>query len=167
MKKVALAITGIMTAGIVSVSFVASASADLDEAKKNIVVANCTNAQSTLQSISRSDTTTRINRGREYDKILKLFYAMNTRTATNNITEPKLTEITKSFENELNSFRALYNTYNDGLRGTIDTDCRQNPQGFYSSLEQSREKRAAINASVARLNSLIEDYQTSIGELIP
>jgi predicted nucleic acid-binding Zn-ribbon protein len=162
MKKIFWASAGIVALGLAGAGLAMAADTPLDEAKKAAVVANCSNAQSTLQSINRSDITTRVNRGRSYDQALKLFYAMNARLASNNITEPRLAEITKNFEDELNSFRSQYNDYNDRLKNTTDIDCRQEPQQFYDVLGQARDRRSAVHGSIVKLNNLIGDYQNTI-----
>lgn len=137
---------------------------ELSEEQKVTFSQTCVNVQSNLQRISSGDTTTRINRGRNYDQTLKLFYAMNTRVASNNITEPRLSEITKKFENELASFRENYNLYNNQLKSTVDLNCSSNTQEFYNNLDKTRDKRFRLNENVIELNGLIEDYKIIIME---
>lgn len=152
---------------IVSFAFVQTTSAaDLSDKHKAKIAENCPAAQSTLQRISSSDTTARINRGRDYDQVLKLLYAMNTRVASNNIAEPKLAELTKSFENTLNNFRDDYNKYNDRLKNTYEGDCKNNVDTFYDNLVKTRESRATINTDINKLNNIIEDYKKVVSELI-
>lgn len=139
---------------------------DLSDEQKTTISQTCINAQSNLQRISSGDTTTRINRGRNYDQILKLFYLMNTRVASNNIAEPKLAEITKSFESELANFRENYNIYNTQLKNTTEYKCSANPQEFYNHLENTREKRLILNDDTVKLNNLIEDYKVVVRELV-
>lgn len=154
----------IVISGFVGASF--AGAQELDDERKVSVSQTCVNAQSNLQRLGSSDTTTRINRGRDYDQILKLFYLMNTRVASNNITEPKLSEITKKFEDELATFRENYNLYNDQLRNAVDFGCVDEPQGFYDSLDSTRGRRANLNSNVVKLDTLIEEYQQTIKELL-
>jgi len=153
----------IIASGILCANF--ASAKELDDEGRNHISQNCAAAQSNLQRLGSSDTTTRINRGRDYDQALKLFFTMNTRVASNNITEPKLAEITKEFENELSFFRDNYNSYNEQLRNTIDFGCVSEPQEFYELLEASRSRRTILNANVTKLNKLIEDYQQAIKDL--
>jgi hypothetical protein len=139
--------------------------ANLSDKQKQKIVENCIGAQSTLQRISGSDTTTRINRGHDYDQVLKLFYTMNTRAASNNIAEPKLAEITKDFEETLNSFRANYNKYNDHLKSSFEIDCKSHTDTFYDNLAKTRDGRSEVNANIGRLDNLINEYQTVVGGL--
>lgn len=164
MKRLVFASLAIVASSIIGVNF--AGAQELNDERKASVSQTCVNAQSNLQRLGSSDTTTRINRGRDYDQVLKLFYLMNTRVASNDIAEPKLAEITKSFEEELTRFRENYNSYNEKLRGTIDFGCVTDPQGFYNSLDETRAKRADLNSNVVTLDSLIENYQTAIKELV-
>lgn len=164
MKRLVFVSLAVVASSFLSVNF--AYSKELNDEEKTSVSQNCVNAQSNLQRLGSSDTTTRINRGRDYDQVLKLFYLMNTRVASNNITEPKLAEITKSFENELSLFRDNYNSYNEQLRNTVDFGCTAEPQGFYDSLDSTRGRRVNLNTNVVKLNSLIEDYQQAIKELV-
>lgn len=164
MKRIVLASLIITTLCFSSVSL--AYAEDLSDERKTSVSQTCVGAQSNLQRLGSSDTTTRINRGRDYDQVLKLFYLMNTRVASNNITEPKLAEITKNFEDELARFRENYNSYNDQLKSTVDFGCVNDPQGFYDSLDAARNRRANLNSNVVRLDNLIEEYQQVIKELV-
>ena len=152
----------VVTAVVPAVVFAAD---ELNEVRLNTIRANCVAAQSTIQRIGRNDTTSRINRGRDYDAVLRLFYAMNTRLSANNITEPKLAEITKSFETELQNFRSRYNTYNGNYKASVDINCVSRPADFYSSLDKTRDSRQEINNSIRKLNELIDNYRTVIAEL--
>jgi hypothetical protein len=143
-----------------------AAAEPLDETKQGIVSQNCITAQSTLQRIGHSDTSARINRGQNYDQILKLFYTMNARVANNNITEPKLADLTKNFEDRLNTFRSQYNEYNDRLKTAIDGDCKNQPNQFYDNLITTRERRSNLNLTITGLNEIIGNYQETVRGLL-
>ena len=163
MKQIICASLAIISLGLLGVNF--AGAIELNDDQKATVSQTCVNAQSNLQRVNSSDTTTRINRGRNYDQILKLFYLMNTRAASNNIAEPKLAETTNRFEAELANFRENYNLYNAQLKSTVDFGCSSAPQEFYNQLDRTREKRIVLNENVTRLNSLIEEYKAIIREL--
>jgi hypothetical protein len=163
MKKVSILVFGLLVASLTLIGSVSAA--DLNDQTRAKIAENCSVAQSTLQRISSSDTTTRINRGRDYDQVLKLFHAMNTRAASNNIAEPKLTELTKSFETALNDFRTNYNQYNDQLKGTYESDCKNQTQTFYDALQKTRDGRSKINNDINKLDALINEYQVVVGGL--
>jgi predicted nucleic acid-binding Zn-ribbon protein len=163
MKKIILLAGAVVVASFVMVNSVFAE--DLSDTKKATIVANCATSQSTLQRISRSDISTRISRGRNYDQILKLLYAMNARVASNNITEPKLADITKRFEDKLTSFRNRYNSYNSDLKNTLETDCKSKPEDFYKDLTRARIRRETLNETIGELDDLINGYQAAIKEI--
>ncbi|MDR1196741.1 MAG: hypothetical protein LBL08_00480 [Candidatus Nomurabacteria bacterium] len=164
MKKIIPSVTAVTIASFLTVSSVFAE--DLSDAKKEAVVANCATSQSTLQRISHGDTSTRISRGRNYDQIMKLFYAMNVRVASNNITEPKLTDITKRFEDKLASFRSQYNSYNGDLKKTVETDCKAKPNDFYENLLRSRIRRETVSETIHELDELIDEYKAATLEMV-
>jgi hypothetical protein len=140
--------------------------AEPSEGQLEIIKTNCLTAQSDIQRISRNDVTARVNRGRDYDQVLKLFYAMNTRVAVNNKTVPKLAEITKSFEDALNDFRLKYNDYNDTVKATLGfgEGCVDRPGDFYSSLDKARGQRQSIYELTRHLDQLLGDYTAAVEE---
>jgi hypothetical protein len=81
------------------------------------------------------------------------------------MTVPRLTEITKSFEAELASFRDKYNSYSGDIKGVTDTPCADRPADFYRALNSTRDARAGVNASIVKLDGLINDYKKAITEL--
>ena len=164
MRKVIIVSLCVLASSFTFVQF--AAAADLTTSQKAAIVEACPTTQSTLRRISSSDTTARINRGRDYDQILKLFYAMNTRVASNNITEPKLTDLTKKFEEALNNFRNNFNRYNDYLRSTYEVDCKNHANTFYDNLTKTRNSRVVINADITVLDKIINDYQKAVEELV-
>jgi len=164
MKKIIFTSLAIL---LVSFIFVSNTSAaNLSDKQKNIIIDSCNTTQTTLQRIGDSDITARINRGRNYDQILKLFYAMNTRVASNNIAEPRLAELTKDFENNLNNFRNDYNKYNEQLKLTYETNCKTKVDAFYDNLNNSRNSRAKIRSDINELNKIIKQYQKVVKGLV-
>ena len=138
---------------------------ELSETKRASIVDNCSVLKSDLPAVGQADATTRVNRGYNYDQAQKLFLSMNARVANNNITEPKLTEITKNFEKELAGFRAGYSTYANQLKRLESTNCEHNPENFYDELEKLREARQAVGEKVKRLDALLQEYQIALGGL--
>jgi hypothetical protein len=164
MKKVIFTSLCILMTNFVVTNF--ALAANLTDEQKEKITENCQVAQSTLQRIGNSDTTARINRGRDYDQVLKLLYAMNTRVSSNNITEPRLTELTKQFEEKLADFRSNYNKHNDNLKSTYEMNCSRNVNTFYDNLNKTRDSRAVINADIVGLDTIIDNYQQVVEELV-
>ncbi|MDR2524438.1 MAG: hypothetical protein LBC95_02775 [Candidatus Nomurabacteria bacterium] len=168
MKKMRFTVICTALALIFAGAWAMNAQAEPTEKHQEVIRANCAAAQSDIQRISRNDVTARINRGRDYDQTLRLFYAMNMRLASNSQTVPRLAEITKDFEDTLSEFRSEYNGYNSGVKAVLDygESCAQRPIDFYDSLGKMRAGRDKMHKLVVKLGRLIDDYKTVVGGLV-
>ena len=124
-----------------------------------VLRANCQAVQTVMSQMEKTDAALRINRGRVYNEILDLFYAMNSRLAANKISAPGLASITEEFDQLLTEFRDLYNTYDDELNEMVDMKCQESPGGFYSQLNTVRSLRNDLNNNVRDLDQLLDDYK--------
>lgn len=125
----------------------------------DVIRANCQSVQSILNQIEKTDAALRINRGRVYNEILDLFYAMNARLAANKVSAPKLVSITSDFDQILTQFRDNYNEYDDALNDLIKSKCQDAPGEFYSNLDHVRTLRSGLNDNIQQLDQLLNDYQ--------
>ncbi len=125
---------------------------------QDVVKVSCTSAQSMLSQIEKTDAALRINRGRVYNELNDLFFAMNARVSVNRLSSTKLASITDDYSNELKDFRSLYSDYDGDLTNLVGMDCRSNPDDFYSSLTKLRDKRSKLKQSVDTLDKLFHDY---------
>ena len=130
----------------------------------NVIRANCQSMQSVLSQIEKTDAALRINRGRIYNEVLDLFYAMNSRLASNKISAPELVSITSDFDSQLADFRNDYNDYDDDLNELIVAECQDDPGDFYSQLISVRDERAKLNDEIASLDQLVDDYWTEFND---
>ena len=130
----------------------------------NVIRANCQSIQSVLSQIEKTDAALRINRGRIYNEVLDLFYAMNSRLASNKISAPELVSITSDFDSQLADFRNDYNDYDDDLNELIVSECQDDPGDFYSQLISVRDERAKLNDEIASLDQLVDDYWTEFND---
>ena len=125
----------------------------------DVIRANCQSVQSILNQIEKTDAALRINRGRVYNEILDLFYAMNARLAANKVSAPKLVSITSDFDQILTQFRDNYNEYDDALNDLIKSKCQDAPGEFYSNVDHVRTLRSGLNDNIQQLDQLLNDYQ--------
>lgn len=126
---------------------------------EQIIKVNCNQAQSTLSRIEKTDSALRINRGRAYNEITDLFYAMNARLASNKISAPNLASILDDYEKKLEDFRNNYNKYDDSLSDILNYKCQEKPFEFYTKLEKLRIKRHKLGEVVSDLDNLFSDYK--------
>lgn len=150
------------TALVVLVSPFVSAAEPLDDTRIEIIRQNCSDAQVTLQRVLRSDTASRVNRGRAYEETIKLLAAFNSRAALNTYNIPDLIESTASFEAEFVAFKATYIKYDESLKNTLRIKCTEQPVTFYDSLTKTRELRAALAVHITSMNRLLDTYDTGL-----
>ena len=152
MKKIGIIVVACCLGVGLMVQPVAAAPSD------EVIKANCQAVQSVLSQIEKTDAALRINRGRVYNEIMDLFYAMNARLASNKISAANLVTITSDFDSELTHFRSDYNTYDDELNELISMQCQEKPADFYNQLEEVRSLRDNLDQRTSRLDSLLDDY---------
>lgn len=149
-----------MVSTVIFTAAIYSAAPVLATPNDEAIKAGCNNAQTVLNQTEKTDAALRINRGRIYNEVVDLFYAMNARLAANKISAPKLVTITSEYEKELADFRDNYNKYDDQLNSIISLDCKSNPSDFYKSLTELRDKRGKLQNNLNELKKLFTDYQT-------
>lgn len=131
-----------------------------------VIKTNCQSAQSVLNQQEKVDAALRINRGRVYNEVIELFYAMNSRLAGNRIAAAGLATITADFDSELEHFRSDYNDYDDVMNALVTMDCRAKPNDFYTNLTEVRDQRTNLDDRIKRLDDLTKDYQDEFNDNI-
>lgn len=134
----------------------------LTDAQLNAIVANCVDAQISLQRVQQADKPTRINRGYLYDTLLKLMVNFNTRAAQNRIDSPDLLSVASKFEQEVKQFTQTYTAYDDAVTAIGSISCKESPTDFYDQLVRIRTQRAQLNKSVTTLDSYLDTYAQSV-----
>lgn len=132
----------------------------------DVIKLNCRSAQSVLSQMEKTDAALRINRGRVYNEVLDLFYAMNARLSSNKKTVPKLATITSDFETTLTDFRDSYNKYDDELNNLTAMKCQDKPKDFYDQLVKVRDRRSELNDIIDQLDKLLADYRREFNDKI-
>lgn len=130
-----------------------------------VIKANCLNAQNSIQQLLRTEAVTRVNRGRAYESISRLFVALNSRVALNKLDAPELTAATTQMERRFTAFKEDYSAYEDALAATAKLQCADQPVTFYDSLTNARELRAKVAADIKAINEMLDVYQNGVNEL--
>jgi len=129
------------------------------------IKSGCTDALQGLLRVQKTEAATRVNRGREYESILKLVAAFNSRVVFNKLDAPLLTSTTAKLQTDFNDFQAHYIDYADKVDATLEINCKQAPVTFYDSLTSARDARAKVAKDVADIEVLLGDYQRGLDEL--
>ena len=137
----------------------AQASVSLPDDKLETIRTRCSNSQFALQQIEKRDAVSRINRGRDYDQMLRQISAFNSRFAYNKINMPDLVQISSDLQAAINEFRASYDTYDNDIASALKVNCKEDPSQYYGYIVQARTDRATIGDKVKTINGLIEKYR--------
>lgn len=129
------------------------------------IKAGCTDALRGILRVQRAEAVTRVNRGREYESLLKLVAAFNSRIVINNRDAPTLTSTAAKLPAKFSAFQQHYLEYADKVDETLKVNCKEAPVTFYDKLTSMREARAKVAADIRDMNALLDEYQTGLNEL--
>lgn len=129
------------------------------------IKAGCTDALQGLLRVQKTEAATRVNRGREYESILKLVAAFNSRVVFNKLDAPLLTSTTTKLQTQFNQFQTHYIDYADKVDATLEINCKQAPVTFYDSLTSARDARATVAKDVSEIEGLLDEYQRGLDGL--
>lgn len=124
----------------------------------------CTSALQGLLQVQKTEAATRVNRGREYEALLKLVAAFNSRIVVNKLDAPVLTSTTAKMQTKFTSFQQHYLTYADKVDATLGINCKTAPVTFYDNLVIAREAREAVATDIREMDSLLDEYQKGLDE---
>lgn len=154
-----LALVGGITYGASITVGAQEAEAPMDEAHVERIRANCDTAQATLRQLNASDALLRVNRGQLYESVsTKLMANLNSRIALNRLEGAALIQVASEYEQELQSFRIAYQSYQEALAPLLRIDCKQQPVAFYDTVAEVRGLRLAVRGSVTDLNADMTAY---------
>jgi hypothetical protein len=125
----------------------------------------CADALQGILQVQRTEAATRVNRGREYEALLRLVAAFNSRVVLNKIDAPVLTATTSRMQQRFAQFQQHYLDYADKMDATLDINCKEAPVTFYDNLTAAREARAQVANDVVEMNKLLDEYQQGLNEL--
>lgn len=123
---------------------------------------NCKNAQLTMQQLQKNDAVARINRGRAYDLMLNQISAFNSRLAYNKIVQPQFVQLASDLQNQIDTFRTAYNTYDGSLSDAIRVDCKGKPTDFYDLIVTTRQQRMNMGSIVSQIEQLSASYRDEL-----
>lgn len=129
---------------------------------ERIIVANCANAQRIIEQMEKTDTVTRINRGRAYNEILDLLFAMNARLSSNKISAPEMNAITDEIAAKTDEWRTDYDQYDENLGEIVALNCAAEPVKFYEKLESARHFRGMLFAKIREIDAALARYNENL-----
>jgi len=124
----------------------------------------CSNALQSMRQIQRVEAVTRVNRGQEYEGMLKLVSALNSRIVLNKQDAPRLTSAASQMQTTFTKFQRDYLEYAEKFDTAQRINCREAPVSFYDALNDMREARAVVATDVTTFSELLDEYQASFNE---
>ena len=138
----------------------------LTENQRGAISQHCASIRQSLKSLQLADDNVRNTISPIYHNLQTNYITpLNLRLVRNNIPSADLTEIQSSFVRERDVFSKQFVHYNQDIEHLIAADCQNDPDSFYVQLETTRESRAELAATVARLNSLLAKYAELVSGL--
>lgn len=125
----------------------------------------CADALQGILQVQRTEAATRVNRGREYESLLRLMAAFNSRIVLNKLDAPVLTGAASRLQTRFDQFHRDYLDYADKMDATLDINCKEAPVTFYDSLTAARQARAKVAEDVVEMDKLLSEYQQGLETL--
>ncbi len=143
---------------------VVRAETDVSSDMLDMIRSRCSNSQFALQEIQKRDAVSRINRGRDYDQMLRQISAFNSRFTYNKINTPDLIDLTTQLQGAVDTFRSNYDHYDTDLSDALRVDCKQKPADYYAVIVKARDDRNAVGDQVTKIVDLMNQYRGAIAK---
>lgn len=160
MKRAALMCAVILA--IIASPFVRAEGEMLNEAQIASVRSGCADALQTMLHVQRVEAVTRVNRGHEYEGVLRLFAALNSRAALNKLDVAALVTTTSQIQSKFAVFQKHYIEYANRMDEALEINCKRTPVMFYDKLTLVREARSAIAADIKEIDALLDEYEAGV-----
>jgi hypothetical protein len=164
MKKVLLGFSVFLTLLSSPMVNAASATPLTDQYIESIRI-GCTDALQGMLQIQKSEAATRVNRGREYETLLRLVAAFNSRVVLNKLDAPVLTSNAAKLQKQFSEFQKHYLDYAKKYDLALDVNCKNAPVTFYDNLTTAREARAKIAVDIKEMDTILEEYSRGLETL--
>lgn len=123
------------------------------------VVMDCLDVKFKLSAVHQQDGLLRVTLGQSYETMsTKLMTRLNARIVENKLDGAALVKTAAEFEAALRDFRDNYREYEVSMNSLLKMDCQAQVQAYYTSLQSTRELRAAVNTDVKQLAKLTDRY---------
>lgn len=161
-----MATTSIFSTTLNPIPVLAAEEPSLSDSQRGAISQNCQSIKSSLKSLQKADSRTRVLLGTNYQTILSDYLTpLNVRLVKNNQPNSTLTNLQSSFVAERDGFNQQFIKYSQSLESLINVDCQSNPDDFYRQLGDVRTQRAKLNKSVAKLDQLSSQHITTVTKL--
>ena len=138
----------------------------LNDTERGNISMSCASIQTSLKNVQRNDSKTRVILGTNYQTLLSNYISpLNVRLIKNNLPDSTLISIQSEAITSRNSFTNLFVTYSQRLESLISIDCKNQPDTFYSELENVRYLRSQLEESVNKVNTALSNHLKTVNQL--
>ena len=138
----------------------------LNDTERGNISMSCASIQTSLKNVQRNDSKTRVILGTNYQTLLSNYISpLNVRLIKNNLPDSTLISIQSEAITSRNSFTNLVVTYSQRLESLISIDCKNQPDTFYSELENVRYLRSQLEESVNKVNTALSNHLKTVNQL--
>ncbi len=138
----------------------------LNDTERGNISMSCASIQTSLKNVQRNDSKTRVILGTNYQTLLSNYISpLNVRLIKNNLPDSTLISIQSETIASRNSFTNLFVTYSQRLESLISIDCKNQPDTFYSELENVRYLRSQLEESVNKVNTALSNHLKTVNQL--
>lgn len=138
----------------------------LNDTERGNISMSCASIQTSLKNVQRNDSKTRVILGTNYQTLLSNYISpLNVRLIKNNLPDSTLISIQSEAITSRNSFTNLFVTYSQRLESLISIDCKNQPDTFYSELENVRFLRSQLEESVNKVNTALSNHLKTVNQL--
>ena len=138
----------------------------LNDTERGNISMSCASIQTSLKNVQRNDSKTRVILGTNYQTLLSNYISpLNVRLIKNNLPDSSLISIQAEAITPRNSFTNLFVTYSQRLESLISIDCKNQPDTFYSELENVRYLRSQLEESVNKVNTALSNHLKTVNQL--
>ena len=157
-------LTGIMLAVLFTVQPVlAEEKPGLSEAKKGSISQNCSSIRQSLKNLQRVDSRIRVLLGTSYNTILTNFITpLNLRLVRDNKPNVVLSNLQSDFAGSKDTFSKRFISYSQSMEELVAMDCKNNPEGFYNKLIETRKLRINVTESVNEMRGITNRHIETI-----
>ena len=138
----------------------------LSSEQKGAISQNCNAIKTSLSSLQKTDSKTRVLLGTSYQAVLANFLTpLNIRLVKANRSDANLSTTQANIASEWSTFQEQFIKYSQSLESLIAIDCKNNPDDFYTSLEQTRSYRKSLDKTAIKINKLINSSVNTVTSL--
>ena len=139
---------------------------EFSDAKKGSISQNCNAIKTSLSSLQKTDSKTRVLLGASYQTVLTNFLApLNIRLIKANLSDANLSTTQANIASEWTTFQDQFTKYSQSLEGLISIDCKSHPEDFYEKLEATRSSRKSLNKTAIKINNLVKTSVSTVTDL--